>query len=137
MADKARRIDYVTIQIADEPGAASRVFKSLKDAGVNLLAAVGFPTAKGKAQLSLVPADPAALSKAARVPGIAVSAQKQAFFIQGADRVGAVAEVLTKLAEAKINVTALSATAAQPGNFGMVLWVKPENVAKASTALGV
>jgi hypothetical protein len=137
MADTVRRIEYFTVEIADEPGEAFRVFSALKDAGVNLLGAVGFPTTAGKGQLSLLPADSDSLAKATRLPGLTVRAKKQAFFVQGADRVGAVAEVLRKLGEAKINVTAFNATAAREGGYGMVLWVKPEDVAKASKALGV
>jgi hypothetical protein len=137
MADTVRRIEYFTVEVADQAGAAFQVLSTLKNAGVNLLVAVGFPTAKRKGQLSLVPADPQALSNAARLPGIKVGARKQAFFIQGADRLGVVAELLKKLADAKINVTAFSATTAQQGGFGMILWVKPEDVAKASSALGV
>jgi hypothetical protein len=137
MADTIRRIEYFTVEVPDEPGAGFGVLAKLKDAGVNLLAAVGFPKAGRKGQLSLVPADPQAFTAAASRSGITFGAKKQAFFIQGADRVGALAEVLKKLADATINITACSATAAQQGGFGMVLWVKPEDVAKTSKALGV
>jgi hypothetical protein len=137
VANTVRRIDYFTVEIADQPGEAVRVLSKLKDAGVHLLVAVGFPTTGNKGQLSLVPTDPDSLSKATRAPGIKVGAQKQAFFVQGADRPGAAAELLKKVADAKINVTAFSATAAKSGEFGMVLWVKPEDVAKASKSLGV
>lgn len=137
MADTIKRIEYFTVQVTHEPGEALRVVGKLKDAGVNLRAAVGFPTAAGKAKLSLVPADPEAFTSAASRSGITFGTPKHAFFVQGADRVGALAETLKKLADAKINITAFGATAAQPGQFGMVLWVKPEDVAKASKALGV
>lgn len=43
---------------------------------------------------------------------------KVAFLLQGDDRVGAVADVLAKLADARINVVAMNAVAAGEGRFG-------------------
>ena len=62
---------------------------------------------------------------------------KVAFLIQGEDRVGAVAGVLTKLEQAQINVTAMQAIATGEGRYGAILWVKPRNIGKATQALGV
>ncbi|UCG12895.1 MAG: hypothetical protein JSU72_20915 [Deltaproteobacteria bacterium] len=42
---------------------------------------------------------------------------------------------LTKLATKKINVTAADAVAAGKGRYGMILWVKPKDYAKAARAL--
>jgi predicted amino acid-binding ACT domain protein len=64
------------------------------------------------------------------------SPPKEAFLIQGGDRVGAVAEILKKLGAAKVNVTAANASVAQGGGFGMILWVKAQDVAAAAKALG-
>lgn len=61
---------------------------------------------------------------------------KTGFLIQGEDRPGAVAELIAKLAEAKINVTAYDAVAAGEGRYGALLWVKPQDVQKAARVLG-
>ncbi|MBI2089247.1 MAG: hypothetical protein HYT78_10960 [Deltaproteobacteria bacterium] len=58
------------------------------------------------------------------------------FLIQGDDRVGAIADIMTKLAEAKINVTAVDAAAAGLGRYGAILWVKSRDVKKAANILG-
>ncbi len=52
------------------------------------------------------------------------------------DRIGVVAEVMAKLAEAKINVTACDAVAAGEGRYGAILWVKPGDAQKAARVLG-
>jgi hypothetical protein len=41
------------------------------------------------------------------------------------------------LADAKVNVTAYNATCAPGGGFGMILWVKPQDLEAAAKALGV
>ncbi len=61
---------------------------------------------------------------------------KEASLVQGGDRPGAVAEILRKLAAAKVNVIAANASAAQGGVFGMIVWVAPGDVAGAGRALG-
>jgi hypothetical protein len=50
--------------------------------------------------------------------------------------VGAVHKHLKKLADRKINITATDAVAAGKGRYGMLLWVKPKDYARAATALG-
>ena len=49
---------------------------------------------------------------------------------------GVLAELMAKLAEAKINVTACDAVAAGAGQYGAILWVKPGDVQKAARVLG-
>jgi len=61
---------------------------------------------------------------------------KTGFLVQGEDRRGAVAELMAKLADAKINVTAIDAVAAGAGRYGAILWVKLGDVTKAAKILG-
>ena len=55
--------------------------------------------------------------------------------MQGDDRVGAVADLLDRLAAAKINVTALDAVCAD-GRFGVIFRVAPRDVKKTAALLG-
>ena len=137
MADTVRRIGYYHVKVPDEPGTAARTLGPLKQSGVNLFAYLAFPIGDKQSQLDLVPEDLAALKEAAGKAGIPLSDAKNAFLIQGDDRVGAVVDTVGKLAEAKINITATSATAAGGGRYGMVLWVAPANYEAAAKALGV
>ena len=65
-----------------------------------------------------------------------LGARKTCFVIQGDDRVGALADTLQKLADAKINVTAIQAVTAGMGRYGAIFWVKPRDAAKAAKTLG-
>ncbi|MGH8645061.1 MAG: hypothetical protein ACREX4_11615 [Gammaproteobacteria bacterium] len=56
--------------------------------------------------------------------------------LQGDDKVGALTDILSKLAEAKITVTALDAVTAGEGRFGAIFWVQPKDVAKTAKLLG-
>jgi hypothetical protein len=136
MTDRIRRIDYFYTQVPDSPGEAFRLLSSLKEAGVNLLAFSAFPAPGNKSQLDLAPENPEGLAQAARKAGITLSEKKQGFLIDGADRPGAVAEVLKRLADVKINVTAVDAVCTGGGRYGAILWVKPAALDAAAKALG-
>ncbi len=137
MADKIRRVEYYYVQVPDRPGEGLRVLGKLKESGVNLLSFTAFPIEGGRAQIDLVPDKGEALTKAAKAAGLALSPKKQAFFIQGKDRVGAVADTFKRLADANVNVHAANAACAADGGFGFILWVKPQQVEAAAKALGV
>jgi hypothetical protein len=137
MGHAIRKIDYYALTVPDKAGEGHRILSALAHEGVNLLAAIGFPLGEGKAQIDLVPENPAAFSPVAERLKLRTRKAKQAFLVQGDDRVGAVAEVLGKLASQKIQVTAAQALAAGAGRWAMILWVKPGSVEKAAKALGV
>ena len=136
MADTVRSVEYYYVTVSDTPGEGQRVLSALKDSGVNLIAFLGFPAGGGRSQLDLVPEDPESLKSAAASAGVTLSDAKRAFLIQGDDRVGAVADATAKLAEAGINLTAVAATGAGSGRYGMILWVPPADYERAAAALG-
>jgi len=136
MADVVRRVEYQYVVVPDRPGEGLRVLTALQQAGVNLLAYLGFPVEGGNAQLDLVAEDPEALRRAAAQAGLQLSPVKHAFLIQGEDRVGAAAEHTKKLADAGINITAAAAVSGGAGRYGMILWVKPEDYERAAQVLG-
>lgn len=136
MADVVRRVEYQYVVVPDRPGEGLRILAALQRAGVNLLAYLGFPVEGGRAQLDLVAEDPDALRRVAAQEGWQLSAPKQAFLVQGDDRVGAAAEHIRKLSEAGINITAAAATTAGAGRYGMILWVKAEDYERAAQILG-
>ena len=135
MADTVRRVEYRYATVPDAPGEVQKLLSTLEERGVNLVAFLGFPEG-GQSQIDLVPEDPGALAEAAGAAGVQLSEAKQAFLVQGDDRVGAVADVTGKLAEAGVNVTAAAAVAAASGSFGMVVWVAPGDYEQAAGALG-
>ena len=136
MDETITRVDYFYIETPNKPGEAARALSTLKDAGINLLAFTGFPKGR-RCQLDFIPVDPAAFVKVAKKAGWKLSAKKSGFLIQGEDRIGAVTDVLSKLAHAKINVTAIDAVCAGAGRYGAILWVKPPDLKRAAKALGL
>ena len=136
MAETIRQVDYYYVETPNKPGEAARALAAVKEAGVNLLAFSGFPHGR-RSQLDFIPEDPAAFVKAARKAGLKLSARKTGFLIQGEDRVGAIGDVLGKLAAARINVTAVDAVCAGEQRYGAILWVKPPDRKRAAKALGI
>ena len=134
MADRIQRVQYFYAEVSDKPGEGAKLLRMLKEEGVNLLAFSGFPKGR-RAQLDFIPADQAAFKAAARRAKLKLVGPKTGFLIQGEDRVGAVADIVTTLAEARINVTAVDAVGAGAGRYGALLWVKPRDVNKAAKVL--
>ena len=136
MAESIRRVDYFYVTVPNKPGEGAQLLSTLKEAGINLLAFSGFPSGR-RTQLDFVPEDPNAFRKVARKAGWKLSPRKTGFVIEGEDQVGAILNVVSRLADAKINVTAVDAVCAGQGRYGALLWVKPPDVRKAARALGV
>ena len=135
MADTVRLVEYFYVTTPQKPGVGAAILNELRRAGVNLLAFSGFPAGRG-AQIDFVPEDAAAFRAAAKAAKWKLVGPKKAFLISGTDRPGAVAELMTRLAQAKINVTAIDAVCASGGSYGAILWVGQRDVAKAAKALG-
>ena len=136
MADQVRKANYCYLKVPHRAGQGVAVLTALADAGVNLIAYSGFPAGGGKAQLDFVAEDIGAIRRVARKNGWRVSPTKKCFVIRGEDRVGAVQRHLDKLARAGISVTAADGVTAGNRRYGVLLWVKPRDYARAARALG-
>ncbi len=130
-----RKVSYVALRVPARAGQGAKVLGALNQAGVNLLGVTGFPERGGKAQIDLMTNDLAGVRRVAKKQGWRISKAKKGFVIQGRDRVGAVYRHVKKLADKKINVTAVDAVSAGKGQFGMLLFVKPKDYARAARAL--
>ena len=136
MADSVRKVRYSYVMVPNRAGTGAAVLARLREGGVNLLAYSGFPGSGGKAQIDLVTDDLAGLRRVAKKGGWRLSAVKKGFLVQGDDRIGTVHRHLAKLAKARVSVVAADAVAAGKGRYGMILWVKAKDYAKAARALG-
>ena len=136
MPFSVKRIEYFNLTVQDKPGEAYKMLSAFSGLGVNLLAFTGFPIGGGKAQLDFVSDDMAGVRRVARKEGLRLSKTKKGFLVQGSDELGACHRQLKKLADKRINVTAVDALAAGRKRYGMILWVKPKDYARASRALG-
>ncbi|HEX2439327.1 MAG TPA: hypothetical protein VHT71_13555 [Methylomirabilota bacterium] len=135
MADTVRLVEYFYVMAPQKPGVGAALLAELRQAGVNLLAFTGFPSGRG-AQVDFVPQDPAAFRAVAKKAKWKVTGPKRALLLEGDDRPGVIAEVMDKLAAARINVTAIDALCAGAGRYGAILWVAPRETTKAARILG-
>ncbi|MBN1570735.1 MAG: hypothetical protein JXA73_23040 [Acidobacteria bacterium] len=136
MAQKIRKVDYFYIEAANKPGVGLGLLGALRDADINLLAFSGFPSGS-RAQIDFVPENTAAFKAAAKKAGFKLSAKKTGFLIEGEDRIGALVNVMEKLAAARINITAIDAVTAGKGRYGAIFWVKAPDIGRAAKILRV
>jgi hypothetical protein len=134
MAETVRQVEYFYMEVPNKVGEGAKVLQTLKEAGVNLVAFSGFPAGR-RAQLDFFPADPAAFKGVARANRWKLVGPKRGFLIQGDDRIGAVADLVGKLAGAKISVIAIDAVSVDE-RYGALCWVAPRDVKKAAKLLG-
>ena len=135
MADTVRLVEYFYTTVPNKTGEGARALATLRAAGVNLLAFSGFPAGR-QVQMDFIPADAAAFKQVAKQARWKVVGPKRGFLVHGDDRVGAVADLLERLAAAKISVTAMDAVSVADGRYGANFWVAPKDVKKVSALLG-
>jgi hypothetical protein len=121
------------LAIPDKPGEMGRILTSLRDAGVALVGTWGFSTWGGQGEVFVVPEDAAAFLLAAAKAGLSAK-ETVCFHLSGDNRIGAVAEVLEKIAAAGINLAGADAVAVGD-KFGMVLWSHEPD--RLGAALGI
>jgi hypothetical protein len=126
---RIERIEYYYTVVPNKVGAGAKVF--------NLRAFNGFPLSAQRTQLDLVPSSGDALVAAAKKAGIKLVGPKVAFLISEWEHLGAVADILSKLERAGVNVTAMQAIDTGDWRYGAILWVKQHDIDKAARALGI
>ena len=137
MAEEVRQVEHYSASIANKVGEGARVLGALRGAGVNLIAAWGYSSGAGRARLEFIPENGGVFVAAAKQAKIKLTKKNVAFYIQGDDRPGAVADVLAKLAGARVNVGAVQAVCSGMGRYGAIVFVAPAAVRKAAAAFGI
>lgn len=135
MADIVRKVNYCYVTVPARAGEGAKVLAEVTKARINMLGFNGFPVTGGKAQLDILATNVGAVRRIAQSKGWKASPAKKAFLIQGSDVVGAVYRHTKKLADARVKITAADAVSSGNGRYGMLLWVKPKDYAKAAKAL--
>ena len=137
MSHIVRPVDYFHATVHDRAGEAYRVLSSLAEAGVNLLAFSASPVGATAAHMVLFPEDADALVAYAARSGMVLSGPERALMVHGDDRLGALAELHRRLADARVNVFASHAVTGGEGRYGYVIHVRAEDFDAAARALGV
>jgi hypothetical protein len=121
----------ITVSAASKPGVLAKVCEALGKAGVNIVAVCAAESA-GRGKIRLVVSDPGKAKQALAAAKIR-SAEEPAVVLSMEDRPGALAEVASRLAAAKINIKCAYASTAGGGRAQVVLAVS--NPDKAERAL--
>jgi hypothetical protein len=137
MAFKIRRVQYFYTTVQDQPGEGYKLLSLLADLGINLLAFTAIPVGPLRTQLTLFPEDTGKMESEAKRSGLVLDGPHGALLVQGDDELGALATVHERLYEANVNVYASSAVTDGKGNYGYILYVRPEEYERAATALEV
>jgi hypothetical protein len=134
MAEEIRVVEHYSASILNKVGEGARVLGALRDAGVNLIAFWGYKHGAGRAQLEFIPEDSAIFVGAAKQAKLRLR-KSTALFIHGDDRPGAIANILAKLARARINVAAVQAVCGGAGSYGTIVFLPPAVAFRAATVL--
>jgi len=73
----------------------------------------------------------------AKKTGLKLDGPYPALLIQGDDELGALAEVHSKLYQASVNIYASTGVTDSKGNYGYLVYVRPEDHNRAAKALGI
>jgi hypothetical protein len=136
MAFRIRRSDYYYATVDDLPERGSMLLANLAEGGVNLLAFAAVPIG-ARTQLTLFAEDDATLEAAARRAALTLDGPYPALLVQGDDELGALARIHGLLAQAGVDVFASSGVTDGRGAFGYVVYLRPDDIAKAESALGL
>jgi len=137
MAFRIRPVDYFYVNVPDRPGEAHRVLSGLADSGVNLLAITAVPVGPSRTQMALFPEDSFMLRDTAMKVGLELDGPYRAMLVQGDDELGALVGIHEKLASSGVNVYASMGLTDGKGDYGYLLYIRPEEFERAVTALGV
>src|ERR1019366_7009629 len=104
MADEISRVAYSVTTIPHKAGEAARVLTAFKDAGLNLKGFLGYrKTARNAEIICVVDEKTPGVGAAGKKAAVTLGKKEKAFLVNGEERPGAVAELMSKLAEAGIN----------------------------------
>ena len=135
MAFSIRRADYYYIMVEAEPDGGYKLLSAFAELGVNLLAFTGVPFGPLRSQLTLFPDDALKMEDAAKKAGIALDGPHPALLVQGDDKLGTLAEIHEKLYDANVHVVASSGVADGRGGYGYVIYVHPDEIDLATSAV--
>lgn len=137
MADQIKQVSYYIGEIPNKVGEGAHLLNALKDAGVNLTGCLGYPKSARKAEVIIIVDDKAPnLAPIAKGAGVALGKKQKGFLASGADRPGACAELMGKLAEKGINVVTLHALCGGAGTYSALIVVAAPDFRKAAKVLG-
>lgn len=127
-----KKVEYFNITIDGHPGEGSKLLSLFSSVGVNLLAFKAVSVEPKKTRFSLFPDDSFKMNDKAKKAGLDIDGPHFALLIKSYDdESGALADIYQKLSRADINIYESSGIADLKGCYGVVLYLNPEDCAKA------
>lgn len=136
MGQRIRKVDSMSTAVPNQPGEALRFLSALAEIGLELLAF----TAPGRilqTQFTIFPEGTSRLEARLTRRGLHMDGPYGGIPVQGEDVPGALVDVHQRVYEAGVNVHAASGGAAPKGEYGCVMYLRPEDVAPAARAMGI
>lgn len=132
-----RELNYYYATVIDQPGEGYRLLTTLADLGINLEAFTAFPTGPTRTQLAIFPSDSKKLESEARKANLQLDGPHPALLVQGDDHLGALAQIHERLFQTGVNVYAANGVTDGEDSFGYVLYIRPEELERAKSALEI
>src|SRR5712692_9753429 len=121
-----KKIDLLTYKLETKPGALAKVYASLREANINVLATWAYQMGPSEAQGHIYASDTAKakdiLTKIGKAPKI-----EQAVYVEDVDEIGRYAMLLKKIGDAGINLEATDAFALG-GKFATLLFADQKDI---------
>jgi hypothetical protein len=119
MQYELKKVQALSVTVEDKIGFLAEAAQALRDAGINLKAIAGWQSGGGQATILTVPEDIAALRALLARYGKAAE-QSELLMVTGADELGALCTLLSRLARGGVNLKTIHALAVD-GKFAALL----------------
>ena len=137
MACKIRQVDYYYTNVVDQPGEAYRLLSVLAESGVNLCAFHAIPSGPTHSQLTLFPEDNSVMENVAKNSGLDLDGPHPAILVQGDCELASLVEIHQKLYHSDVNVFAANGISDGHGNYGYIIYIRPNDFSRAAAVLNV
>jgi len=136
MALDIKVIEYYKITVDGNIGEGAKLLSAFADAGVNLLAFKALTLEPMRIQFALFPDNALKMNDGAKNSGLNLDGPYSALLVKGdTDESGELAGIYEKLSQAHINVQESSGIADIKEGYGVILYLKQEDIKKAVVAL--
>jgi len=135
MALDIMQVEYYNITVEDQIAGASKLLSAIAGTGVDFHAFRSIPVKPNQTRFTLFAKDRSKMTDGARKSGLKLDGPYSALLIKGDEKSGALADIYRKLSQAGIQVGEAYGIADINAGYGVILYLKQEDCAKALTAL--
>ncbi len=136
MAYQIKPVVYYVGTVPNKVGEGAKALAAVRAAKVNLAGFLGYPKSARISEMVFVVDEKAPnLGPVAKKAGLAIGKKQKALLVTGKDRAGVGADLMAKLAAAKINVVSLHGLTAPSGQFAALIAVAGADTRKAAKAI--